>query len=163
LIADATWDPVTALRLRMLDDHTAAIAEFDAREREASRELGELTRRAGSTLGELCGIADRSDAELLVEAGDPAGSPARVGSPASTAPPHCPPHRLKATTNRNDTGSTEAATVASTPSCTGWQSPSCAANPGPDRSMTTPAATGTPRKKRCESSNATSPTPSTGG
>jgi transposase len=66
-----TWDPVTALRLRMLDDHTAAIAELDAREREASRQLGELTRRAGSTLGELCGIADRSDAELLVEAGDP--------------------------------------------------------------------------------------------
>ena len=34
-----TWDPVTALRLRLLDDHTAAIAELDAREREASREL----------------------------------------------------------------------------------------------------------------------------
>jgi transposase len=62
---------VTALRLRLLDDHTAAIAELDAREREASRELGDLTRRVGSTLSELCGIADRSDAELLVEAGDP--------------------------------------------------------------------------------------------
>ena len=34
-----TWDPVTALRLRLLDDHAAAIAELDAREREASREL----------------------------------------------------------------------------------------------------------------------------
>ena len=66
-----TWDPVTALRLRLLDDHAAAIAELDAREREASRELHHLTRRAGSTLSELCGIADRSDAELLVEAGDP--------------------------------------------------------------------------------------------
>jgi len=66
-----TWDPVTALRLRLLDDHAAAIAEFDARERAASRELHHLTRRAGSSLGELCGIADRSDAELLVEAGDP--------------------------------------------------------------------------------------------
>jgi transposase len=66
-----TWDPVTALRLRLLDDHAAAIAELDAREREASRELHRLTRRVGSTLSELCGIADRSDAELLVEAGDP--------------------------------------------------------------------------------------------
>jgi transposase len=66
-----TWDPVTALRLRLLDDHAAAIAELDAREREASGELHHLTRRAGSTLHELCGIADRSDAELLVEAGDP--------------------------------------------------------------------------------------------
>jgi transposase len=69
--ATVTWDPATALRLRPLDDHTAAIVELDAREREASRELGDLTRRAGSTLSELCGIADRSDAELLVEAGDP--------------------------------------------------------------------------------------------
>lgn len=65
------WDPVTALRLRLLDDHAAAIAELDGRERDASRELQRLTRRAGSTLSELCGIADRSDAELLVEAGDP--------------------------------------------------------------------------------------------
>ncbi len=65
------WDPVTTLRLRLLDDHTAAIAELDVREREASRELGDLTRRAGSTLNELCGISDRSDAELLVETGDP--------------------------------------------------------------------------------------------
>ena len=69
--ATVTWDPVIALRLRLLDDHAAAIAELDARERQASRELAHLTRRAGSTLSELCGIADRSDAELLVEAGDP--------------------------------------------------------------------------------------------
>ena len=67
----ATWHPATALRLRLLDDHAAAIAELDAREDEASRQLGHLTRRAGSTLSELCGIADRSDAELLVETGDP--------------------------------------------------------------------------------------------
>ena len=69
--ATVTWDPVIALRLRLLDDHAAAIAELDARERQASRELAHLTCRAGSTLSELCGIADRSDAELLVEAGDP--------------------------------------------------------------------------------------------
>jgi transposase len=66
-----TWDPVTALRLRLLDDHAAAIVELDAGEREAGRELHHLTRRAGSTLHELCGIADCSAAELLVEAGDP--------------------------------------------------------------------------------------------
>jgi transposase len=66
-----TWDPVTALRLRLLDDHAAAIVELDAREREAGRELHHLTRRVDSTLHELCGIADCSAAELLVEAGDP--------------------------------------------------------------------------------------------
>ena len=65
------WDAGTALRLRLLDDHAGSIAELDAREREATRELGKLTSKAGSTLGELCGIAERSEAELLVEVGDP--------------------------------------------------------------------------------------------
>jgi transposase len=65
------WDPATTLRLRLLDDHAVAIAELDAREREATGELRHLTRRVGSTLAELCGIAERSDAELLVETGDP--------------------------------------------------------------------------------------------
>lgn len=65
------WDPPTALRLRLLDEHATAIAELDAREREASRELRRLVAVAGSTLTELPGIAARSDAELLVETGDP--------------------------------------------------------------------------------------------
>jgi transposase len=47
------------------------VAEFDAKEVQASRELEVLTRRAGSTLDELCGVATRSVAELLVETGDP--------------------------------------------------------------------------------------------
>ncbi len=66
-----TWDPATALRLRLLDDHAAAVADLDTREKQATRELGKLTARAGSTLCELCGIAERSEAELLVEVGDP--------------------------------------------------------------------------------------------
>ena len=66
-----TWDPATALRLRLLDDHAAAVTDLDAREKEATRELAKLTARAGSTLSELCGIAERSEAELLVETGDP--------------------------------------------------------------------------------------------
>ena len=65
------WDPATALRLRLLDDHARAVAELDAREREATNELGKLTTKTGSTLSELCGIAERSEAELLVEVGDP--------------------------------------------------------------------------------------------
>lgn len=65
------WDAATALRLRLLDDHATAIAELDAREREASGELRRLVTAAGSTLTELCGIAARSAAELLVETGDP--------------------------------------------------------------------------------------------
>ena len=65
------WDPVTALRLRLLEDHAAAIGELDAREREASRELARLVGAVGSTLTELSGIAERSAAELLVETGDP--------------------------------------------------------------------------------------------
>ncbi len=59
------------LRLRFLDQTATAVADLDARDREAARELGVLNRRAGTTLTELCGIAERSAAELLVEVGDP--------------------------------------------------------------------------------------------
>jgi transposase len=64
-------DAATGLRLRLLDEHARTVAELDGRERQAGLELGRLTAAAGSTLGQLCGIADRSDAELLVEVGDP--------------------------------------------------------------------------------------------
>jgi len=65
------WDPATMLRLRLLDSHQATVAELDAQDREAAKELKELARRAGSSLNELCGIAERIEAELLVEVGDP--------------------------------------------------------------------------------------------
>ena len=65
------WDAGTELRLRLLDGHAADVADLDDRERETARRLGELTTRAGSTLSELCGLAERSVAELLVESGDP--------------------------------------------------------------------------------------------
>lgn len=67
----AVSDPGTALRLRLLVDHAQAIAQFDAREREATRELAKLVTASGSSLEELTGIATRSAAELLVEVGDP--------------------------------------------------------------------------------------------
>jgi hypothetical protein len=69
--AERAWDPATALRLRLLDGHQVAVAELDAQDREAAKALKELARRAGSTLNELCGIAERIEAELLVEVGDP--------------------------------------------------------------------------------------------
>jgi len=65
------WDPSTALRLRLLEDHAAAIGALDAKDKEATKELGKLIERVGSTLGGLCGLAEKSVAELLVEAGDP--------------------------------------------------------------------------------------------
>lgn len=65
------WDAATAVRLRLLDDHAAAIAALDAKDKEATKELGRLIQRAGSTLGELPGLAERSVAELLVETDDP--------------------------------------------------------------------------------------------
>ena len=45
-----SWDPATTLRLRLLADHTRAVAELDAREREITRELRGLASRSGSTL-----------------------------------------------------------------------------------------------------------------
>jgi transposase len=64
-------DEPTLLRLRLLDELARSVAELDGREREASAQLGRLTAAAGSTLSELCGIAERCDGELLVEVGDP--------------------------------------------------------------------------------------------
>jgi transposase len=63
-------DPVTALRLRMLGENAEAISELDARDREATRELAKLLKTSGSTLDQLCGLATRTTAELLVEVGD---------------------------------------------------------------------------------------------
>lgn len=68
---DRTWDPATALRLRLLDDHASAISALDAREREATRQLAKLVAATESTLGKLCGLATATVAELLVEVGDP--------------------------------------------------------------------------------------------
>jgi hypothetical protein len=65
------WDAPTVLRLRILDDHHAQIARLDAAEAEITRQLGLLVAAADTTLDELCGLATRSVAELLVEVGDP--------------------------------------------------------------------------------------------
>jgi transposase len=67
---DCNSDPATALRLRMLDENAHAISELDARDREATRELAKLLKTSGSTLDQLCGLATRTTAELLVEVGD---------------------------------------------------------------------------------------------
>ncbi|HTW08490.1 MAG TPA: transposase [Acidimicrobiales bacterium] len=67
----ATWDAPTALRLRLLDAHTEALGALEALEREAAGALAGLVEQSGSTLDELCGLAQRSVAELLVEVGDP--------------------------------------------------------------------------------------------
>jgi hypothetical protein len=156
-------DEPTLLRLRLLDEHARSVAELDGREREASAELGRLTAAAGSTLSELCGIADRCDAELLVEAGDPRrfageGGFARFNGtaplPASSAEGDDEPvrHRL----NRGGTGG-------STLSCTAWRSRSSAATDAPAWSSMTRGGAATRRKRPCESSNATSATSSIAG
>ncbi|MDQ3176032.1 MAG: hypothetical protein M3Q72_00590 [Actinomycetota bacterium] len=67
----AEWDPATMLRLQLLERHAATVAEHDRQDREAAAELRRLSRSIGSTLHNLCGIAARIQAELLVEVGDP--------------------------------------------------------------------------------------------
>ena len=67
----AATDAVNRLRLRLLDDCIAQLVDLDTREKQAALELATLTGRTGSTLTGLCGIAERSDAELLIEVGDP--------------------------------------------------------------------------------------------
>ena len=116
-----TWDPATALRLRLLDDHAAAVADLDAREKDATRELAKLTARAGSTLAELCGIAERSEAELLVEVGDPRRFAGEGGFARFNGTAPLPASPLRVTASRCGTASTAAATVGSTPCCTAWR------------------------------------------
>jgi transposase len=63
--------PTAAVRVRILAGYRAQIAELDAQERQITRQLAELVSQSGSTLGQLCGLATVSVAELLVEVGDP--------------------------------------------------------------------------------------------
>src|SRR4051812_24325234 len=63
-------DPSVALRLRLLREHQRQITHLDRDERAVCRELAALVKASGSTLDELCGLATRSVAELLVEVGD---------------------------------------------------------------------------------------------
>ena len=65
------FDPPTMLRLGVLGGYRVEIAKLDAQEKAITRELATLVKASGSTLGELCGLATVSVAELLVEVGDP--------------------------------------------------------------------------------------------
>ena len=65
------WDAPTALRLRILDGQRAEIARLDAAERDTAKQLDLLVAATDTTLDEICGLATRSVAELLVEIGDP--------------------------------------------------------------------------------------------
>lgn len=67
----AGWDAATAVRLGLLDEYRERIGALDRRERDIVPELDRLLARAGTTLGELVGLATRSVVELLVEVGDP--------------------------------------------------------------------------------------------
>lgn len=83
-------DRAGRLRLELLERHRLDIAELDRRVRETTREIAELVPESGSTLSELCAIAERSAAELLVEVGDPrrfasAGAFARFNGAAPLA------------------------------------------------------------------------------
>ncbi len=64
------YDPPTRLRLQLLDDYRAQIAQLDGEEKRVVSQLDALVRASGSTLSELCGLSTRSVAELLVEVGD---------------------------------------------------------------------------------------------
>ena len=115
---DAHMDAPTRLRLQLLDAYAKEVAQLDAKEKEAVKELARLTKAAGSTLDGLCGISTRSEAELLVEVGDPRrfageGGFARFNGtapiPASSAEGDGEPVRYRLNRGGN---------AGSTPSCT---------------------------------------------
>ncbi len=63
--------PPAAARVHVLAGYRTQIADLDEQERQITRQLAELVTQTGSTLGQLCGLATVSVAELLVEVGDP--------------------------------------------------------------------------------------------
>ncbi len=104
------WDAATALRLRLLDDHCAAVADLDAREREATRELGRLIKGAVPPWGSCAASPIAPRPSCWSRSVIPVVSP-RVASPASTGPHRCPPPRRRARGVRPGIGSTGAATA----------------------------------------------------
>jgi transposase len=64
-------DQPTTLRLKLLDEYRTRIAKLDTEDKMVTAELAALVQASGSTLGELCGLATVSVADLLVEVGDP--------------------------------------------------------------------------------------------
>ena len=154
------YDAPTTLRLRMLDAYRVQIAALDREEKEVVAQLRELVAANGSTLSELCGLDTRQSPSCWSRSVTPAASP-RAGSRALTAQRRCPPRPPRGPANRSATATTPAATGASTRSCTGWPSPSCAANHAPKRSTPTRAPAATPRRRLAASSSATSPMSST--
>jgi len=71
LAATIDVDPVNTVRFSLLASYAEQITVLDAEERRILRELRPLITAAGSTLEDLCGIATKSAAEILVEVGDP--------------------------------------------------------------------------------------------
>lgn len=66
----STEDPVVALRLRLLAQTAADVADLDRRDAEATKQLATLVAAVGSTLDQLPGLATKSAAELLYQVGD---------------------------------------------------------------------------------------------
>ena len=151
--------PPTAVRVRILSGYREEIANLDAQERQITRQLAELVSQSGSTLGQLCGLATVSVAELLVEVGDPRrftiGGFGRFNGTAPLAA-----STAEGPASRSATATTRAVTAASTRSFTGWRSRSCAASRARRRSTLTRAPTDTPKRKLVGSSNAICPTSS---
>jgi hypothetical protein len=143
----AAPDGVTQLRLRLLDRDLEQLVDLDARENEAADVVARLTAAAGSPLGELCGIADRSDAELLVDVGDRRRFAGEDGFARFNGTPPLRRPRQKERPAPPSPPSTDPATAVSTPCSTAWLSPSCAASHALARSMTTLAPAATPRRE----------------
>ena len=92
-----TVGPATALRLRLLDERAEAIATFDARDREITRELAALIEARGSTLDELAASQPVLSPSSWSRSATPVAS-LRAASPASTGPrPYLPPQEKEMT------------------------------------------------------------------
>jgi hypothetical protein len=125
------YDPPTRLCLEILDRYHAQIKPLDREEKQVTAALEALVRQSGSTLGELCGLSPPGRSpSCWSRPATPAASP-RAAFAASMPRPRCQPRPRKDPASLCVTATAPAATGASTRSCTGWPSPSCAASRAP--------------------------------
>ncbi len=142
------WDAATDLRLRLLDHNAEVLVDLVKQDKEAARELRALVERRGSTLGELCGLAPRSVAELLVEVGDPRRF---TEGGLRTLQRGRPPYRHrpgKAAALLSDTASTEEAIDGSTQRSTAWRWCNSGSSPEPRSSSPKLVGRGIPDGRR---------------
>ncbi|MGH1524167.1 transposase [Leifsonia sp. L25] len=154
-------DPVQQLRLKLIHHRTKMLKDVLEQDKVAAAELAKLVAASGSTLPSIPGIAARSAAEIILEVGDPrrfteAGFARFNGTapiPVSSGEGGGRPRRYRLSRGGNRRLNAAIHRAATT---------QLRCEPRARELYEGPSAADTPVEKRCESSNGTYRTQSTG-